>query len=219
MKIAIISGGNVDIPYLQNEVRKESFDYMIAADSGLMAFAQLGVMPDAMLGDYDSVSADVYKSFQAMHIPNYTYPERKDYTDTELALQHAIERIRESGEKGTVILYGASGSRLDHTLANISLLKRGILEDIHMEIRDTNNRIRLVTDCLDVKKNDGWGKYISLLPMSETVEDICLTGFRYPLYHGCMAQGNSLGISNVLEAEEGRIQIGGGYLLVIESRD
>lgn len=219
MKIAIISGGHIDISYLERELRTESFDYIVAADRGLMALERLGILPDAMLGDYDSVSKEVYESFLAMHVPSYTYPERKDYTDTELALHHAIEQIRADKGVGRIVLYGANGTRLDHTLANISLLKQGITVGIDMELRDAHNRIRLISDCLHLRRKEQYGEYISLIPMSETVEDICLTGFRYPLQHGCMTQGNSLGVSNVLEADEGTIRIGEGYLLVIESRD
>lgn len=219
MKIAIISGGYIDLSYLKEELGREGFDYIIAADRGLVALWELGVSPDVMLGDYDSVSQEVYESFLEMDIPSYTYPERKDDTDTELALQYAVERIQGSQESGSIIIYGATGTRLDHTLANISLLKQGILQGIDMELRDSHNRLRLIQDCLNVRGEDMFGDYVSLIPMSEVVEDICLAGFRYPLQHGNLVQGNSLGVSNVLEEAEGKIHVGRGYLLVIESRD
>lgn len=219
MKIAIIGGGHIDIPFLREELSYEGFDYMIAADGGLIPLSEMHVMPDVMLGDFDSVPARIYRSFRDMQIPDYTYPERKDYTDTELAVCHAMEKIRENGGAGVIIVYGGTGTRLDHVLANISLLKQGVKAGIWMELRDENNRILLIKDRLRLQRDDRFGDYISLIPLSETVEDVCLTGFRYPLRHACMTQGNSLGISNVLEEKEGSIQIGHGYLLVIESRD
>lgn len=219
MKIAIVSGGYIEPAYLREELMRESFDYMIAADGGLTVLKELNVEPDIMLGDYDSVSDEVYAHFSAMHIPDYTYPSRKDFTDTELAVQHGIEKIADSGEAGTMILYGATGTRLDHTLANISLLKQTMAAGVYMELRDMHNRLRIVKDALHLRREDLFGDYISLIPLSERVDDVCLTGFRYPLQHGCLIQGNSIGVSNVMEKAEGEIHIGKGYLLVIESRD
>lgn len=214
MRAVIISGGRADIEFIRQELTGQPYDMLIAADSGLEVCYALGITPDVMLGDYDSVSRQIKEYYQNSGAAAFTYPERKDETDTELAVKFAIDR-----HAAQMVLYGATGSRLDHTLANLSLLKLGLLHGIDMQIRDKYNRIRLVKGQCVLQKQAQFGDYISLLPFSETVEDICLKGFRYPLDHGRMAQGNSLGISNVLEEERGVISAGSGILMLIESRD
>lgn len=215
MRAIIISGGYISPDFLKEELSCQTYGLLIAADRGLEPCYALSLEPDVLLGDFDSVRPEIYEYYKdTLGIKTYEYPERKDDTDTELAVRYAIEQGAES-----ILLYGATGTRLDHTMANISLLRIGLLSNVLMELRDTNNRIRLITERFCLLKKEQFGTYISFLPMTECVEDICLTGFRYPLQHGCLTQGNSLGISNVLEADAGLISVGSGVLIMIESRD
>lgn len=214
MRAVIISGGRADIEFIRRELAGEFYDMLIAADSGLETCHALGIMPDVMLGDYDSVSGQIKEYYQSCGVQAFTYPEKKDETDTELAVKFAINK-----HAGQIILYRATGSRMDHTLANLFLLQLGLEHGIDMQIRDKYNRIRLVKGKFVLQKPAQFGNYISLLPLSQTVEDICLTGFRYPLEHARMVQGSSLGISNVLEEEQGVISAGSGILILIESKD
>lgn len=214
MRAVIISGGRADKAFMKRELAGESRDLLIAADSGLEACYALGLMPDVMLGDFDSVSGKIKEYYRLNGVQTFTYPEKKDETDTELAVRYAINR-----QAAQIILYGATGSRLDHTLANLSLLQLGLEHGIDMQIRDKYNRIRLIKGRCVLQKQQLFGNYISLLPMGGAVEDICLTGFRYSLDHGRMPQGSSLGVSNVLDDEAGMISAGSGILILIESRD
>ncbi len=215
MTAVIISGGTISPDFLREQLLSEHYDLLIAADKGLEACLHFNLMPDILLGDFDSVSPEIYEYYkQNTGTKLYEFPKKKDDTDTELAIHCAIS----NGAK-EILLYGASGTRLDHTLANISLLKIGLDANVAIELRDANNRIRLLTDHLHLSKQTQFGNYISLLPMTERVEDICLTGFCYPLMHGTLIQGGSLGISNVLEEETGDIYVEKGILIVIESRD
>lgn len=219
MKAAIIGGGTVMPEYLAQEFRREDFDYVVAADRGLEVLKQIEVQPDVMLGDFDSVSRDVYAYYKMRGIPDHVYPERKDDTDMELALHHMIRLSKEQNKRIQIVIYGATGTRMDHVLANISLLKQGMIRGIEMEIRDLHNRIRLCDGQMRIDQNEQYGHYISLLPLTPVVEGVSLTGFRYNMQDGELVQGNSRGVSNVIEEECAHIQFKKGLLLVIESRD
>ncbi|WP_028561146.1 thiamine diphosphokinase [Paenibacillus pinihumi] len=187
--------------------------YIIGADSGALFLVRNGVTPDLSIGDFDSVTPaelEVIKSSSKQILTCDDFD--KDYTDTELAFLKAAEL-----NPSEIIIAGALGTRFDHSLANVHLLVQAAAAGINAAIADEYNEIRLVTDELAVSK----GKYptLSLLPLSEKVTGINLTGFRYPLHNAALEMGQSLGISNVVEAETGHISISGGKLLVIQSRD
>lgn len=219
MKAAIIGGGSVLPEYLALEFQREAFDYIVAADRGLEVLRYMEIQPDVMIGDYDSVSKDVYAYFKMKGIPDHVYLERKDDTDMELALHHILRISREQNKRIQLVVYGATGTRLDHVLANISLLKQGLVRGIEMEIRDRHNRIRLCDGRMELNRDTQYGHYVSLLPLTPVVEGVDLTGFRYGMENGRLIQGNSLGISNVIEAEQATIQFQEGLLLVMESSD
>jgi len=109
------------------------------------------------------------------------------------------------------------GTRFDHSLSNIHLLRKALEAGIPCRIIDERNIIMLTDSGLTVQAN-GF-PYVSLLPLSLDVTGITLTSFRYPLEEASLRIGQSLGISNELTGSEGHIRIRTGLLLVIQSRD
>ncbi len=214
MHIAIISGGSILPPFLENRIKEDNWDYVIAADRGLEVCYALNFTPDFMIGDFDSISENVLAHYQNMQIPVLTYPSQKDDTDTELALKVALEQKPER-----VTIYGATGTRIDHMLANISLLRLGVLHNISVEIVDDKNRIRLISDTFQMKKTEQYGDYVSFLPMTEMVTGVTLKGFQYNLTDGVLVHGNSLGVSNQIAEEEVYVSVKNGILIMIESKD
>ena len=114
---------------------------------------------------------------------------------------------------------GATGSRMDHMLANLGLLYLCLQAGIPAELVNATNRIRLIRDTVTLRKDTQFGTYVSLLPYTERVTGITLTGFQYPLQDAELSLGLSRGVSNEIAAETATIQIRSGALLVIESRD
>lgn len=201
--------------YINKKYRGEKPELVIAADSGLQGLHPMGIRPDILLGDYDSVSMELLKQYEADdRIINMQYPAEKDYTDSHLAITTAIEQ----GATEICIL-GAVGTRLDHSLANISLLKLCLEAGIEAELVDPHNRIRMIKEGLVLQRQEQFGQYVSLLPFTERVTGITLEGFRYPLEEAELELGVSRGISNEITEERAGIQIRKGLLLVIESRD
>ncbi len=214
MHIGIITGGSILSPFLKQQMNTVAFDYLIAADKGLQACYELQLMPDIMLGDFDSVSEEVLSFYRDKQVEQRVFPARKDDTDTELALHAAFLQCPDR-----ITVYGATGSRIDHVLSNISILRKGLEKDVFIELLDENNRIYLIKDSCEIPKDKQYGKYVSLLPMTEKVEGVTLTGFRYTMANGCFVQGDSLGVSNQIEEDYGRIKIEKGILIIIESKD
>lgn len=109
------------------------------------------------------------------------------------------------------------GSRFDHTLANVHLLSKGLKAGVPCRIVDEKNEIMLVTDRITLRKSRY--SHVSLLPLTETVSGITLSGFQYPLDKATLRMGDTLGISNVLVSETGTVSIEAGCLIVIQSMD
>lgn len=214
MKILIISGGRFEEKTAKEYVSEHSFDYTIAVDGGAAYAKILGITPDLLLGDFDTLERELFFEYQKKGVRIDTFPPEKDYTDTHLALTMALEKNPDS-----ITILAGTGSRMDHTLANIGLLTLSVEQGVPTEIIDNNNRIRMIKDSLILKKKEVWGSYISLIPYTEKVTGITLTGFQYPLKNEELRAGVSQGISNELVEEQGKISMKQGRLLVIESRD
>lgn len=108
---------------------------------------------------------------------------------------------------------------MDHSLANIHILKYALDAKIPCHIVDEYNKIYLIDDNKILYKNKMYGKYISLIPLTSRVEDITLKGFKYPLDQYSLSIGVSLGVSNEIVEETASIELKNGILIVIESRD
>lgn len=213
-KILIITGGSIDEVFLKSMVIKEDYSMIIAADRGLLAADRLKLPLDYILGDFDSVPIDILSKYKSKSIPIESYPTMKDKTDTEIAFEMALEH-----GPSVIDLVGATGSRMDHTISNMNLLVMGINQGINARILDINNKIYLKNKSFTVEKNEQHGDYISFLPFTDQVKGLNLHGFKYPLYDVTLTVGSSLGVSNELLEEEGRVEFQEGALLVFETKD
>lgn len=215
MKYLIVSGGTISENFLTYMVKNGGFDVILAADAGMKALYRDHVLPDIIVGDFDSVHRDTLEYFHDKEqIEICMLNPEKDDTDTEYAIREAIRRgARE------IVVVGATGTRIDHVLGNICLLGIGLEEQVEICLADEHNRIRMIDKPLKIKKKNQFGKYVSLIPFSDKVEGVTLQGFKYPLQDYTMGGFNSLGISNEIVEEEAQISFTSGQLLVIESKD
>lgn len=227
--IWIITGGRVDTAWLRSIwpfcFQKDEENVVIAADKGLLYAKEAGIPVNKILGDFDSLPQGILEPYETQKgkknqpdIEIRTYPPEKDYTDTHLALLWAIE---EKADKVTI--FGGLGSRFDHSFANIGLLSLLLSHGIQGEIVDEHNRIFMMDqehtgNCRIIKRNDR-KEYISLIPYTEEVTGVTLSGFKYPLTDETLTIGISRGISNELLEEEGEIKISQGILMVIHAID
>lgn len=188
---------------------------IIAGDRGLEALYKLKIIPNHVVGDFDSVSAEILEFYKKQsQIIFHTYHPEKDNTDTDIALKLAI------GLKSSEItIMGALGRRMDHAIANIHILKDALETNIPCQILDEHNRIYLINKEITLEKNRVYGKYISLIPLTSEVKDLTLTGFKYPLNNYDLPIGTSLGVSNEIVENIAQIKMKKGILIVIESKD
>lgn len=215
----IIAGGEWNQEFASCYINKKygaaGPDLIIAADSGLHGLHRMNLQPDILLGDYDSADLDLLKQYRKNdQIVWIQYPPEKDYTDSHLAIMTAMEQGAEE-----ICMLGALGIRMDHSLANIGLLKQCLEAGVKAEIVDAHNRIQMLNHNQTLSIQPGFGKYVSLLPVTERVTGITLRGFRYPLQEAELELGISRGVSNEVIGELAEIQIRSGILMVIESRD
>ena len=210
----IVTGGNINKSFLKNILADEQFENIIASDKGLEKLDKCNIKPNYIIGDFDSIdrkTLDKYINDQTIKIIKLN-PE-KDYTDTHMALKLAIE-IKSTD----ITIIGAIGSRLDHTLANINILKEALEKKIQCRILDENNNITLIDKNTTLNKK-GEYPYISLIPLTTKVTGVTLNGFKYSLYNADMKIGKSIGVSNEQIEDNATIKLDKGILIVIRSKD
>lgn len=207
--VLIITGGQIgDLEDLRSRISDISPAAIICADGGARHAHALGIIPHMIVGDMDSVSPDLLDAFAARGAVIRRHPTGKDETDTELALDAALD-LNPSG----VWVFGALGFRIDHTLANLSLLLKGTAKKIPVKLVDEWCEVLLATDTCTIKGDIG--QTVSLLPLMGTAKGVTLTGFEYPLEEGTLSMEKPLGVSNRLISETATIVIESGSLVVI----
>lgn len=210
----IISGGNINKNFLKEMIDKNEYNNIIACDKGLELLYKCNMKPNYIIGDFDSVNKNIlihYKKNKDINIIELK-PE-KDYTDTHMAIKLAI-RLKSN----TITIAGAIGSRLDHTLANINILKEALDNKILCKIVDENNNISLINKNTIIEKDNKY-KYISLIPITTVATGITLQGFKYSLENATMKIGESIGISNEQLEQIAKINIKEGILILLKTKD
>lgn len=211
-KACIITGGALSEEFLSDYVTKHPDELRIVVDGALAVTHKKGIKPDYIVGDFDTVDQRLLEYYDSNII--LRHPPEKDQTDTELAIETALR-----AGCTELVLFGATGSRLDHSLANIFLLQ-GLLErGVDAEILNENNKLYLKNKNFTLYRNETCGDFLSLLPLTETVEEVTLTGLKYPVDKLTFYRDRTLGISNEITEEEARVEFSKGIFIVVESRD
>lgn len=213
MNTLIVTGGEINKNFLKKHLKINKYDIIIAVDKGLETLDILNINPNYVVGDFDSIDKTILRKYENTQIEIIKLNPEKDLTDTHSAINLAI------GLKSKkIIIIGAIGTRLDHTIANIHILKLAIDKGINIKIINETNEITLINNSIKIYKDQNY-KYISLIPLTTTVENIALKGFKYPLTKRTLYIGDSLGISNEQLQQEGEIQLEKGILILIRSKD
>ena len=181
-------------------------DYIIAADGGLSHVESLGLKPQQILGDFDSLG----------YVPQdaHCFPVEKDDTDAMLAIRHGLEL-----GYSRFVLYGAlDGPRLDHTLANFQALQ--YLSDHHATgYLVGNDYIVTVIRNEKITFSPGCTGIISVFCMGEDAKGVTIKGLKYPLENGSLTAGFPLGVSNHFVGEAASISVTDGSLLILYAKE
>lgn len=183
-------------------------DYIICADGGTRHALALGLKPNLIVGDLDSVT-DVELKIASAKIVQY--PRNKNETDLELALNHALVK-----KTSSILIIGALGGRLDQTLGNISLLSDPRLATLDCRLDDGAEEVFF---CRDRSKFEGRrGDVVSLIPWNDAVKGIRMRGLRWSLNNETLYPDKTRGISNEMLDAAAEVSIETGLLLVIHTR-
>ena len=213
----IISGGRLDVQFAFNFIKKEKPEILITADKGLEFCEETGITPTQIVGDFDTLGEVLLPKYEIMGVSVRKYNPVKDYTDTEIAVRLAVEL-----GAGKITILGASeGNRLDHLFGNVMTMMYPQQAGVDCFMVDAHNRVRILTKPVEIRKKEQYGKYISLIPLTTDVHGVTLSGFKYPLwdYRFNVQTTGSLGISNELVEEVGKIEFRSGILLMLECMD
>jgi len=221
LKMVLVAGGSVTPEFLRLYCGPGKTDgetgmrtCLVGIDAGVLRLEEAGLVPDTVIGDFDSVSTEERERIRRVYPESVFLNPVKDDTDMEAAVRFAIEQ-----KPDEVLILGATGGRMDHTITNLRLLALFEEAGIPAYLLDTCSRIRILKKSVTLHKNELYGPYVSLLPVSETVRNITLRGFKYPLEQASLELFSSLGVSNELKEETGEIIFSGGLLYLMETKD
>lgn len=209
MKTVIFADGEFTAHNIARELCRQA-ELIIAVDGGIRHCEGLQVPPHVLLGDLDSAPGELVDRAGKSGISLLRHPKDKDKTDLELALDLSLERCAT-----TVSLFGGLGGRWDMSLANLLLPSAPAYNSMQITLYDDRTRIDLLRGGDHLELSAAPGSRVSLIPVRGQVEGVTLTGFQYPLTSHTIPFASTLGISNVLVAEEGCISITKGLLLCI----
>ena len=192
---------------------------VIAADGGMVRARALGLAPDLLVGDMDSLPPGLLADAEARGIEVLQARTDKDESDSELAVLEAVRR----GATRVTVLGAFGGPRLDHALANLWLLAHPGLAGVQVVLLDAGTRATLVTapaadgTAVHHRLPGPVGATVSLLPLGGDVAGITTTGLRYPLRDEPLRTGPTRGLSNIRAAADAAVTVRSGRLLVVET--
>lgn len=210
MHVVIFAGGAYR-PGTASQKALASADMVIAADSGAATALRLGHVPACVVGDFDSLDAQLVEQLRARGSQIITAAVEKDETDTELAVQLAIER----GATHITLLGALGGDRFDHTMANVLLLAG--FDTVPIQIIDGLSTCWLLRGPGRTTIEGQPGDLLSLLPLTGDATGIWTRGLYYPLNGETLRFGKPRGVSNALTEKEAEVSLESGMLLVIHT--
>ncbi|MBE6558491.1 MAG: thiamine diphosphokinase [Ruminococcaceae bacterium] len=207
MRAFIYTGGIIHPNNITEHPKSE--DLCIAADQGYHNALKLGERVDILIGDFDSIG----------HVPEgevreiRRVPAEKDLTDTQIALEIAVEE----GADEIIIIGGLSG-RLDHSLSNLGILEDMYLRNLHGYMTDGQNRVHFLRNSSTLIARSAY-QYISILAADEVVKGVSMEGGKYPLKNQTLKRRLQYAVSNEITVNVVLISVKKGGIYIIESKD
>lgn len=209
MRAIIVANGTVEEgETFTHQVRED--DLVIAADGGALVARHLGLHPEVVIGDLDSLSPKARAGLAEQGARFVDHPARKDETDTELAIRYALEQGADE-----IVLLGAIGSRLDHTLANVLLLAMPLLAGTPATIVSGDTEVWLIRGGEELAIEGRAGDIVTLLPLGQDALGVTTAGLEWAQENDTMHFGPARGVSNVMTAETARVALQEGLLVAL----
>ena len=185
-------------------------DYRIAADGGARHMEALGLSPNVIVGDLDSIDQGLLAKLQEEGAAVERHPAAKAATDLELAIARAV-----NDGATEILLIGALGGRLDQTLANLLILAQKNW-NVPLAVAEGDQLARVLRGPQLLTLTGPTGGYVSAVALTEEVTGVTYRGLEYPLVNATLRLGSTRGVSNTLASSPAQIAIETGILLVIQ---
>ena len=211
MRAIIVTGGNKPSKELLLRYIKKD-DFIIGVDSGCNSLYEYKIMPDLVLGDFDSAKEEVIEYYKKENVVVIQFNAEKDYTDTDLGYERAKEK-----ECTEILFFGATGTRVDHSLGNIGILLKALRQGVYAEIIDENNRVLLANHAMEI--SGLYGETISFHAISEVVKNFTIKGAKYKLDSYDMTLFEPRAVCNQFLNENIRISFDIGIVMIIFAND
>jgi thiamine pyrophosphokinase len=189
--------------------RVAAADIVLAADGGARFLLDLGVLPHAVVGDFDSLGAEDVERLAAAGVELQRHPVRKDATDGELAVDEALRR-----GASELVLAGGTGA-LDHTLGHLAILRHLAGRGIPASLVAPQLSARVLCAPATATLSSGDGTRVSVVPLGGDAV-VTLAGLEYPLDRGLLPAVSCLGLGNhVTGLGQARIAVHDGAVAVL----
>jgi thiamine pyrophosphokinase len=182
-------------------------DLIIGADRGYLNLINQGTKPHIVMGDFDSYTGEI----ECDDIVKF--PPIKDDTDSAIAIKYAVEQ----GYK-KIVVYGAIGGDLDHTIANIAHLAKYTEDGIDISFVDRDKVLFALHNSKIKFSNKAKGR-ISVFAFSEKAEGVYEKDLFYTLDNATLYSNIPLGVSNEFIGKESEISVENGTLLIYTSKE
>jgi len=189
-------------------------DLVIAADGGYNHCKRWDLEPHVIVGDMDSVADSDLAALENTRTRIVRFPAQKDETDLQLALRTAIDR-----HANEIIILGALGSRWDMTLSNVLILTIPLLQNVDVRILDGPYEFVCLQGPGGIRIDGAVDNLLSLIPLGGAAMGVSLVGTAYLLDKATLPLGTSQGISNLFRANQVKVEIESGKLLIVITRD
>lgn len=210
MKTVIFANGEIE-NYDFVKRLTVSDDYIICCDGGTRHAFIMGVRPDVILGDMDSVDTEMKAAYKNDGVQVIVFPAEKDFTDLELAIDFALSRGTDE-----IQIFGGLGGRFDHELANVHALVRAAEAGVKAFLIDIGAVVAVTCNEYEIKGENG--DIVSLIPLSGSVSGVTTEGLYYPLNAETLKTGSTRGVSNVMLTGEAKVTVEAGWLAVIVTK-
>ncbi|MDD4188692.1 MAG: thiamine diphosphokinase [Eubacteriales bacterium] len=208
MKALIIAAGN-EPRGKARDLAQGVWDYIVCADGGAEHALHLGIKPDLIVGDFDSLSADILKIYKDRGITVVRLPVEKDFTDLEFAIEQVLDR-----RANDITIAGADGGEFDHELANYMLMARYAGKDRKIRIITSEFESCVISQSKILTGNTG--DKFSLLPLSSSVEELTIRGAKFETEGLLLPFGSSRALRNEFTQKRVEIYLAAGKLLCLK---
>ena len=203
-KCIILANGKPPRKSVITFFQKNGFDISLCADGGADSAIRLGLTPDYIIGDLDSISKEAIKKFnKTSEIIQY---KRQNDTDVEKCLKFAIKNKFDEA-----LLIGVTGNRLDHTICNLGILLK-FFSKIKLSLLAENSYLKPYTG--EVRLKTRKGEIISLYGFDKKTK-IISEGLKYPLKNISLPFGEKESTSNVSTSNSIQLKIRNGIIFII----